>query len=125
MEKQNKTKNKFIFSNENIKQNVIRIIGEINPTEEISKNEALKISKSYNSDLILLSITKDDVGICKIIDYSKFLYEIKQKKKEQEKNQKTKSQNTKEIRFGPNTDEHDYEFKKRHAEKFLKNNDIS
>lgn len=59
-----------------------------------------------------------DPPVCKIIDYQKFLYQ--QKKRERE--QKAKAQKTvvKEIRFGPNTDEHDYEFKLRHAEKFLK-----
>ncbi len=53
----------------------------------------------------------------KIVDYKKFLYD--QKKKQKEIAQKAQKTVVKEIRFGPNTDEHDYEFKKKHAEKFL------
>ncbi len=56
--------------------------------------------------------------VCKIMDYKKFLYETK--KREKALKAKTQKVVVKEIRFGPNTDEHDYEFKKKHAEKFLK-----
>ena len=56
--------------------------------------------------------------VCKILEYKKFLYE--QKKREKSLKAKTSKIIIKEIRFGPNTDEHDYEFKKKHAEKFLK-----
>ncbi|NNC62620.1 MAG: translation initiation factor IF-3, partial [Eudoraea sp.] len=56
--------------------------------------------------------------VCKIIDYKKFLYE--QKKREKQMKAKATKVIVKEIRFGPNTDDHDYEFKKKHAEKFLK-----
>ncbi len=56
--------------------------------------------------------------VCKILEYKKFLYE--QKKREKALKAKTSKIVIKEIRFGPNTDEHDYEFKKKHAEKFLK-----
>ena len=56
--------------------------------------------------------------VCKIIDYKKFLYE--QKKREKALKAKATKVIIKEIRFGPNTDDHDYEFKKKHAEKFLK-----
>ena len=56
--------------------------------------------------------------VCKIIDYKKFLYE--QKKREKALKAKATKVIVKEIRFGPNTDDHDYEFKKKHAEKFLK-----
>ena len=55
--------------------------------------------------------------VCKILEYKKFLYE--QKKREKILTSKTTKVVVKEIRFGPNTDEHDYEFKKKHAEKFL------
>jgi translation initiation factor IF-3 len=60
---------------------------------------------------------KGDVPVCKIIDFSKFVYEQKKKQKEI----KTKSAKTvlKEIRFGPNTDDHDFDFKLKHAKKFL------
>jgi translation initiation factor IF-3 len=56
--------------------------------------------------------------VCKVIDYKKFLYE--QKKREKVMKAKATKVIIKEIRFGPNTDDHDYEFKKKHAEKFLK-----
>ena len=56
--------------------------------------------------------------VCKIMDYKKFLYE--QKKREKQLKSKSTKVVVKEIRFGPQTDEHDYEFKKKHAEKFLK-----
>ncbi len=60
---------------------------------------------------------KADPPVCKIIDYQKFLYQ--QKKRQKELKQKAVKVVVKEIRFGPNTDEHDFQFKLRHAEKFL------
>ena len=68
-------------------------------------------------DLVEIS-PKADPPVCKIIDYKKFLYE--QKKREKVMKAKATKVIIKEIRFGPNTDDHDYEFKKKHAEKFLK-----
>lgn len=68
-------------------------------------------------DLVEIS-PKADPPVCKIIDYSKFLYQ--QKKKQKEMKAKAVKVVVKEIRFGPQTDEHDFEFKLRHAEKFLK-----
>jgi translation initiation factor IF-3 len=68
-------------------------------------------------DLVEIS-PKADPPVCKITDYSKFLYQ--QKKKQKEMKAKTVKVVIKEIRFGPQTDEHDFEFKLRHAEKFLK-----
>lgn len=71
-----------------------------------------------DQDLDLVEISaKTDPPICKILDYKKFLYD--QKKKQKEIKAKTTKVSIKEIRFGPNTDEHDYEFKKKHAIKFL------
>jgi translation initiation factor IF-3 len=61
--------------------------------------------------------SKTDPPICKILDYKKFLYD--QKKKQKEIKAKTTKVSIKEIRFGPNTDEHDYDFKRKHAVKFL------
>lgn len=82
-----------------------------------STDEALKIAKEKELDLVEIS-PKADPPVCKILDYKKFLYE----KKKREKEIKAKAQKTvtKEIRFGPNTDDHDFEFKANHAEKFLK-----
>lgn len=81
------------------------------PTEE-----ALKIAQEFEQDLVEIA-PQADPPVCRVIEYSKFLYE--QKKKEKENKQKQHQVQTKEIRFGPNTDEHDYNFKLRHAEKFL------
>ena len=67
-------------------------------------------------DLVEIS-PKADPPVCKIIDYQKFLYQ--QKKKQKEMKAKTTKVVLKEIRFGPNTDEHDYNFKLKHAQKFL------
>jgi translation initiation factor IF-3 len=67
-------------------------------------------------DLVEIS-PKADPPVCKIIDYQKFLYQ--QKKKQKELKAKTQKVVVKEIRFGPNTDEHDYQFKLNHAKKFL------
>ncbi|MEM6722903.1 MAG: translation initiation factor IF-3, partial [Bacteroidota bacterium] len=78
---------------------------------------ALRYANDLELDLVEIS-PKADPPVCKIIDYKKFLYE----KKKREKEMKAKASKTvvKEIRFGPNTDEHDFAFKARHAEKFLK-----
>lgn len=79
--------------------------------------EALKIADEKELDLVEISANADP-PVCKIIDYSKFLYQ--QKKKQKEMKAKTQKIVVKEIRFGPHTDDHDFEFKLRHAEKFLK-----
>ena len=74
---------------------------------------------SVDMDLDLVEISpKAKPPVCKIVDYKKFLYE--KKKKEKEMKSKTAKTVVKEIRFTPNTDDHDFEFKARHAEKFLK-----
>jgi len=73
-----------------------------------------------NLDLVEISPTADP-PVCKIVDYQKFLYE--KKKKEKEAKAKTAKMVMKEIRFGPNTDEHDFNFKVKHAIKFLTEGD--
>lgn len=79
--------------------------------------EAMAKSEELGLDLVEIS-PKANPPVCKIIDYKKFLYE--QKKREKIMKAKASKVVVKEIRFGPNTDDHDYEFKKKHAEKFLK-----
>lgn len=79
--------------------------------------KARQLAKEEELDLVLIA-EKADPPVCKVIDYKKFLYD--QKKKQKEIAQKAHKTVVKEIRFGPNTDEHDYEFKKKHAENFLK-----
>ena len=81
-----------------------------------SLSEAIKMSEEKILDLVEIS-PKADPPVCKIVDYNKFLYE--QKKKQKEMKAKSTKVVIKEIRFGPNTDEHDYNFKKNHAMKFL------
>lgn len=95
----------------------MRVVGEniepgIYPTEQ-----AMKMAKEQGLDLVEISPTARP-PVCKIIDYSKFKYEQKKKQKQM----KAKAQKTvvKEVRFGPNTDKHDLDFKTKHAEGFLK-----
>lgn len=76
----------------------------------------MKFAEDQELDLVEIS-PKADPPVCKIIDYKKFLYQ--QKKKQKEMKAKAVKVVVKEIRFGPNTDEHDYNFKLKHAEKFL------
>ena len=79
--------------------------------------KALDLAREQELDLVEIS-PKAVPPVCKIIDYKKFLYE--QKKREKALKSKATKVVVKEIRFGPQTDEHDYEFKKKHAIKFLK-----
>jgi translation initiation factor IF-3 len=78
--------------------------------------DALKIADSLELDLVEIS-PKAEPPVCKVTDFSKFLYH--QKKKQKEIKAKTVKVVVKEIRFGPQTDDHDFNFKLRHAEKFL------
>jgi translation initiation factor IF-3 len=78
--------------------------------------EAVNWARAIGIDLVEIS-PKADPPVCKIIDYKKFLYQAK--KREKEMKAKTKKTVIKEIRFGPNTDEHDFQFKLKHARKFL------
>ena len=82
-----------------------------------SLNKALRLAQELELDLVEISPNASP-PVCKILEYKKFLYE--QKKREKTLKSKATKVIIKEIRFGPNTDEHDYEFKKKHAEKFLK-----
>ncbi len=82
----------------------------------VSLREALDLADELNLDLVEISPNADP-PVCKIIDYQKFLYQ--QKKKQKELKAKTAKVVLKEIRFGPHTDDHDYNFKLRHAQKFL------
>ncbi len=79
--------------------------------------KAQDIANSLDLDLVEISPNASP-PVCKALDYKKFLYE--QKKREKQLKSKSTKVIVKEIRFGPQTDEHDYEFKKKHAEKFLK-----
>lgn len=78
--------------------------------------KALEMSAELGLDLVEIAPTAQP-PVCKIIDYKKFLYE--QKRKQKEIKAKTTKIVVKEIRFGPNTDDHDFNFKRNHAQKFL------
>ena len=82
-----------------------------------SKQKALQIANDLELDLVEIS-GKAIPPVCKVLEYKKFVYE--QKKRDKVLKSKTTKVFIKEIRFGPQTDEHDYLFKKKHAEKFLK-----
>jgi len=87
----------------------------INP-DVYTIQEALRMAEELELDLVEISPNADP-PVCKIVDYQKFLYQ--QKKKQKEIKSKTTKVVLKEIRFGPQTDEHDYNFKLKHAQKFL------
>ncbi len=81
-----------------------------------SVEEALRMADEMNLDLVEIA-PQNDPPVCKILDYQKFLYQLKKKQKAIKA--KTVKVVIKELRFGPNTDDHDYNFKLKHAEKFL------
>ncbi len=95
---------------------MVRVVGDGIETEVMSIQDALRLADNMELDLVEISPNADP-PVCKIIDYQKFLYQ--QKKKQKEIKAKAAKVVVKEIRFGPNTDDHDYNFKMRHAIKFL------
>jgi translation initiation factor IF-3 len=95
----------------------VRLVGDNVEVGVYSTNEALKMAQEQGLDLVEISPNADP-PVCKIIDYNKFLYDKKKKEKEMKANAKVSE--VKEIRFTPNTDEHDFNFKAKHAENFLK-----
>lgn len=102
--------------NDRIRVPKVRIVGDNVEPQVLETVQALKLAQEMNSDLVMIS-EKADPPVVKILDYKKFLYD--QKKKQKEIKSKAQKVVVKEIRFGPNTDEHDYEFKRKHAIKFL------
>jgi translation initiation factor IF-3 len=94
----------------------VRLVGENVETGVYALEDALRMAKEQNLDLVEIS-PKAEPPVCRVVDYSKFKYELK--KKQREIKAKTQKVVTKEIRFGPNTDDHDFEFKVKHAKSFL------
>ena len=84
--------------------------------------DALSLANQMDLDLIEIN-GGPTPPICKIMDYQKFLYDEKRKQREKEKRDRDNQMELKEMRFGPNTGDHDFEFKKRHIINFLKNGD--
>ncbi|MEG0517571.1 MAG: translation initiation factor IF-3 [Bacteroidales bacterium] len=103
--------------NEEIRSPQIRVVGDNIPEQRVySLQEALKLAVDLELDLVEISPNAEP-PVCKIIDYQKFIYQQKKKAKEQKAN--ASKVVIKEIRFGPNTDEHDFQFKLKHAQSFL------
>jgi len=103
--------------NQFIRAPQVRLVGDNVEVGVYPLQEALKKAQDQGLDLVEISPTVDP-PICKIIDYNKFLYD--KKKKDKEMKAKSKVSEVKEIRFTPNTDDHDFDFKAKHAESFLK-----
>jgi translation initiation factor IF-3 len=103
--------------NHQIRVPEVRLVGDNIEDQGVVKiQDALRKADELELDLVEISPNADP-PVCKIIDYQKFLYS--QKKKQKELKAKAAKIIVKEIRFGPNTDDHDYNFKLKHAEKFL------
>lgn len=103
--------------NERIRAREVRLVGDNVENGVVSIQEALRIADDLGLDLIEISPNAEP-PVCRVLDYQKFLYQQKKRAKEQKAKQ-TKVV-VKEIRFGPQTDDHDYNFKLKHAQNFLK-----
>jgi translation initiation factor IF-3 len=112
--KNDKLKNQY-RANEQIRVREVRIVGE-DGSEVVPTRKALDMARQQGVDLVEISPNAQP-PVCRLIDYSKFLYQ--QKKHQKEMKQKQIKVEVKEIRFGPQTDEHDYQFKLKHAQEFL------
>ena len=104
--------------NREIRAKTVRLVGENieNQNQVIPTSQALRMAEEQELDLVEISPTAEP-PVCKILNYQKYLYQ--QKKKQKEIKAKTVRMVVKEIRFGPNTDDHDYNFKLKHAINFL------
>ena len=102
--------------NEQIRAKEVRVVGDDIESKVYPLAVALKIAEEHDSDLVEISPNAVP-PVCRVIEYSKFLYQLKKRQKEQKAKQ-VKIE-VKEIRFGPQTDDHDYNFKLKHAIGFL------
>jgi translation initiation factor IF-3 len=112
--KNDKLKNQYRI-NEQIRVREVRIVGD-NGSTVVPIRDALNMARDEGVDLVEISPNANP-PVCRLIDYSKFLYQ--QKKRQKEMKAKQVKVEVKEIRFGPQTDEHDYQFKLKHAKEFL------
>lgn len=101
--------------NEQIRVREVRIVGD-EGSSVVPTRDALNMAREQGVDLVEISPNANP-PVCRLIDYSKFLYQ--QKKRQKEMKAKQVKVEVKEIRFGPQTDEHDYQFKLKHAKEFL------
>ena len=106
--------------NEQIRAREVRIVGDDIESQVLSTRDALHIAEQKGVDLVEISPNADP-PVCRLIDYSKFIYQ--QKKRQKEMKAKQVKIDVKEIRFGPQTDDHDYNFKLKHAMGFLADGD--
>ncbi len=106
--------------NEQIRVNEVRIVGDDIESMVLPTSKALRMAEERGVDLVEISPTAVP-PVCRLIEYSKFLYQ--QKKRQKEQKAKQVKIDVKEIRFGPQTDEHDYNFKLKHAIGFLQDGD--
>ncbi len=106
--------------NEQIRAKEVRIVGDEVESKVYPIAQALRLAEEQGADLVEISPNAQP-PVCRIIDYSKFLYQLKKRQKEQKAKQV--KVNVKEIRFGPQTDDHDYNFKLKHAKGFLEDGD--
>jgi len=102
--------------NEQIRANEVRIVGDDIESKVVPLAEAIRIAQDHDADLVEIS-PKAQPPVCRVIDYSKFLYQLKKRQKEQKAKQV--KMDVKEIRFHSQTDDHDYNFKMKHAIGFL------
>ncbi|MFW5762468.1 MAG: translation initiation factor IF-3 [Cyclobacteriaceae bacterium] len=102
--------------NEHIKAPVVRVVGDDMEPAIMQVKDALVLAENKGLDLVEIAPAANP-PVCKILDYKKFLYEQKKKQKEVKAN--AAKIVVKEIRLGPNTDDHDFNFKLKHAQKFL------
>lgn len=106
--------------NEQIRVREVRIVGDDIESTVLPTNKAIQLAEQKGVDLVEISPNAQP-PVCRLIDYSKFLYQ--QKKKQKEIKAKQVRVEIKEIRFGPQTDDHDYNFKLKHAQGFLTDGD--
>lgn len=106
--------------NEQIRVREVRIVGDDIESRVVSTREALQMAEQRGVDLVEISPNAEP-PVCRLIDYSKFIYQ--QKKHQKEVKAKQVKVDVKEIRFGPQTDDHDYNFKLKHAQGFLSDGD--
>lgn len=106
--------------NEDITVHEVRVVRDGAEPAIMRTSDALELAREMEVDLVEISPNATP-PVCRLIDYNKFLYEKKKKDKEQKA--KSKQSEIKEIRFTPNTDDHDFDFKSKHAEKFLMDGD--
>ena len=112
--KNDKIKNQYRV-NDQIRVREVRIVGD-NGSTVVPTRDALNMAREQGVDLVEISPNANP-PVCRLIDYSMFLYQ--QKKRAKEMKAKQVKVEVKEIRFGPQTDEHDYQFKLKHAKEFL------